>query len=581
MSVRHVSAAMTGFSPVVGTAAQSRIIKELRKMGSWWKSDRFAMIGLSCKSALAAGSVAGLLLVAACGDKEESNGQAASEAAPVAAIDPAQAPLIQKAIEDYLLLAEGPESQRVVHHGSVKVTPGTDAFDVAIDGVYIGPKEGGRLDVGTVNYRLTPKGTDGYLASDLKHATTMSVKEKDGKESGKLTLNTKAFSAEWSSNLQAVLAMDWQIADISAKDNAPNAGDFSAAALNILVASTDKGSGVIDQTATFDVVNLAAKDQAQGTFSLGKMTIKGVMAGLKVKEYVAKSREMQIAMAEIAEAQMAAASTAQATADGSSNATPTAPAAEMTPEQRQKLSDALKGMAGLLSGIVYDIDLADIGFKNPDGSEPFHLAKGNFDLGFTGLDTEKGSMTFGLGHEGLVIKDPAFAVSPIYQKVLPTSGNLALKLDDVPSKEFWALVGDNFPSMMTADAAQAEVTVQVMGIAMQQLMMKSPMKLTVAPSGLNSEALQVDLTGAFDVKPDAAYGVVGGLDINLHGLDTAMALANEAAKTSPDAAQIVGTLAMIQAMAKRENGSDGKPVDKLKLEVDAVGATKVNGTPFP
>ena len=37
---------------------------------------------------------------------------------------------------------------------------------------------------------------------------------------------------------------------------------------------------------------------------------------------------------------------------------------------------------------------------------------------------------------------------------------------------------------------------------------------------------------------------------------------------------------MIQSMAKREDGSDGKPVDKLKLEVDATGNTMVNGMPM-
>jgi hypothetical protein len=241
------------------------------------------------------------------------------------------------------------------------------------------------------------------------------------------------------------------------------------------------------------------------------------------------------------------------------------------------MSDAMKGMAGLLSGIVYDVDVADIGFKNKDGSEPFHLAKGSFDMGFTGLDAEKGSISFGVGHEGLVINDPQFTASPIYAKVLPTAGNLAIKLDDVPSKEFWALVGDNFPNLMTADPAQSEAAAGVMFVAMQQLLQKAPMKLTVAPSGLVSEAVQVDAIGAFDVKPDAVFGIVGALDVNLHGLDEAMKLANEAAQSSPDAAQIVGGLAMIQSMAKRETGADGKPVDKLKLEVDAAGDTKVNG----
>jgi hypothetical protein len=79
------------------------------------------------------------------------------------------------------------------------------------------------------------------------------------------------------------------------------------------------------------------------------------------------------------------------------------------------------------------------------------------------------------------------------------------------------------------------------------------------------------------VHPDAVLGLIGALDVDVHGLDAALQLATEAAQSSPDAAQVVGSLAMIQSLAKRETSSDGKPVDKLKLEVDATGDAKVNG----
>ena len=81
-----------------------------------------------------------------------------------------------------------------------------------------------------------------------------------------------------------------------------------------------------------------------------------------------------------------------------------------------------------------------------------------------------------------------------------------------------------------------------------------------------------NFTQGFDV-----FDNEGALDIGLHGLDEALNLAKEAAQNSPNAAQIMGGLSMIQSMAKREAGSDGKPIDKLKLEVDAAGDAKVNG----
>lgn len=547
-------------------------------MGRWWNVEAAGMIGLSCRNALAAGSVAALLLVAACGDKEENQAagnQAATEsAAPAPAIDAAKAPLIQKGIEEYLQLAEGPESTRVLHHGAIKVTPGADAFDVAIEGVYFGKKDEGYLDIGTISYKLTPKGEDGYLASALTHAATMNAKDKDNNVVGVLNLTTKSFSGEWSSTLGTFLALDWQAADIDAKDTKANGGHFAAKTMSAIVTSSDKGSGLFDQSGKFQVTGFSAQDVEGGSFNLAQLDFNGLMTAVKLKEYVAKTREAQALMAEFAEA-------AAKTEAGAQNGTTTTPAqAGITPEQAAKFGELIKSFSGLIGGVKYDIAVTDAGFKNKDGSEPFHLGQGGFNLGFNGLDQEKASVNLGLSHDKLAINDPELTADPLFTKLLPASGKLDVNLTEVPSKELWQLVGDNFPNLVAGDEAHAQAAAGVMFIALQQLMQKAPMQLTVAPSGLTSEVMQLDATGNFDVQPNATLGLVGALDIGLHGLDEAMKLANEAAQSSPNAAQIVGGLAMIQSMAKRETGSDGKPVDKLKLEVDQAGEAKVNGMPL-
>ncbi|MBI2255903.1 MAG: hypothetical protein HYU58_14870 [Proteobacteria bacterium] len=544
-------------------------------MGNWWKSDRLVTV---CKSSLAAGSVAALLLVAACGDKEDEaagsgNAAATSEAASVAAIDPAQAPIIQKAIEDYLQVMEGPADQRIVHHAAVKVTPGANSFEVAIEGIFIGQKDETRLDVGTIGYKLTPKGTDGFTASDLTHANLIPAKDKDNLTVGSLEITTKAFSGEWSTSLQTFLALDWQAADITAKDSTPHGGNFSATGINAKLTSADKGNGLFDQNGIFELTGFKAADAEGGSFELGKLSGNGLMSAMKLKDYVAKTRELQSLMAEVAET--AAKSPGSATGD-TTGATPAEPTG-LNDGQTKKLATLIKDMAGLIGGLTYDVAFNDASFKNKDGSEPFHLGEGKFNIGFTGLDQEKAVVNLGISHAGLAIKDPDFASDPLFAKLLPASGKLDINLTEVPSKELWALFGDNFPNLVSADPARSDAAAGVMFIALQQLLQKAPMKLTVAPSGLNAEVMQLDATGNFDVKPEAALGVVGALDVALHGLDEAMKLANEAAQSSPNAAQIVGGLAMIQSMAKRETGGDGKPVDKLKLEVDAAGEAKVNG----
>lgn len=554
-------------------------------MGNWWKLDRPAAhqlttFGLACRSSLAAGSVAALLLVAACGDKEDdaaSKGDATetSETASAVAIDPAQAPIIQKAIEDYLKITEGPADQRILHHAAVKVTPGSNSFDVAIDGVLIGEKAGQHLDVGTIGYKLTPRKDDSYTVSDLTHATLMSVNDKDNKEVGSVAITTKAFSGQWSSSLQNFLALDWQAADILAKDSAADGGNVSAAGLSAKLASNDKGGGLFEQNGGLELTGFKALDNAGGSFEIGKFSAGGLMAGIKLKEYGEKAREMQALMAEIAET---AANAEETTPPATNEPVSGVDIAGLTEAQAQKFGTILKDLVGLVESVTYNVSIADATSKNKDGTEPFRLGSGKFDLRFDGLNQEKATFNLGMSHDGLAINDPEFASEPLFAKLLPASGKLDLNLTDVPSKELWTLVGDNFPNLVSNDPARSDAAAGVLLVAMQQLLQKAPMKLTVAPSGLNSELLQVDAVGNFDVKPEAAMGVVGALDVSLHGLDETMKLVTHAAQSSPNAAQIVGVLAMIQSMAKRDTSSDGKPVDRLKLEVDATGDTKVNGT---
>ena len=455
------------------------------------------------------------------------------------------------------------------------MTPGSEAFDVAIEGLRFGAEGEDHLDIGTVTYRLTPTEAGSYIASDLKHAETFPFKDKDGKESGRLAMKTKSFTGEWVSELQSFTTLNWQATDIVAMEEGAGAGDMRAASLTASLTSTDKGNGRFDQQGEFGLTGFTAKDTVGGTFAFENMAGKIAMSGIVLKEYVAKSREMQTLMAEVAEANAKAAQAA-ASADTADGSTPP-PAATMTPEQTQKLSGLIKGMSGLVSGVTYDFDFTNMSFKEADGRESFTLKQGNVDLGFSGLDAEKAAMSFGIGHDGLVMKDLSTMAPPQLEKLMPAAGSLSVTLSDVPSKDLWALLGDRFPGLLAADESQAEAAINVMFLAVSELLQKSPMKLVVAPSGLDSEAMQVDASGAFDVRPEAMFGLIGALDVDVHGLDEAMKLATEAAQTSPEAAQLVGAFAMIQSLAKRENSADGKPVDKLKIEVDAMGDTKVNG----
>jgi len=74
-------------------------------------------------------------------------------------------------------------------------------------------------------------------------------------------------------------------------------------------------------------------------------------------------------------------------------------------------------------------------------------------------------------------------------------------------------------------------------------------------------------------------GVVGALNVAIRGMDDLVALAQQTPDDF-DAQQVMGTAGMLQQFSAREQGADGKPVDKFKIEIDQAGQILVNGKPM-
>jgi hypothetical protein len=118
-----------------------------------------------------------------------------------------------------------------------------------------------------------------------------------------------------------------------------------------------------------------------------------------------------------------------------------------------------------------------------------------------------------------------------------------------------------------------------MVVALQAVFQSSGAKIEVAPSQLLSQLVEIKADGAFDVQPQAAFGIVGGLNVAIRGIDDLLALAQKTPEDY-DAQQAMGSIQMLQAYSAREQGADGKPVDKFKIEVGEDGQMLVNGKPM-
>ncbi len=510
------------------------------------------------------------LLLAACGGK---NNEAALK----------QAAEIQKGIEDYLAVMEGPAEVRVLSHEKVTVAlpEKGEGFLVTVDGVKLGSKEAGFLQIGQVAYALAAKDAKTYTASDLKIAGLMPFIGVDGKQSGALKLTPGAFAAEWSSELQTFLSLDFTATDLQAADSAGSGADIRAKLLSWKHQGTDKGSGVSDIVGTLGLEGFSAKDTTDGTVAMDKLTGKFSISGLRMAVYLEQVKKLRDVMGRLSAVAEAEAKAATAGADASAQpATPVPAPAQLSDADKKVLADYVRAIPKMFSGFLYQFDIAGLSFTAADGSKPFALGAAGFSFGAGGIDAEKAQIDLGISHDGLALSDPEFN-DPLIKAVLPKTGSLALSLTDIPTQKLLDTVADALPNMLVNDPAMAEAGAYMVMGSLTQLLQQSNLKLKVNPSSWTGEVTTLKANGDFLVNPQSVMGAVGTLHLALSGLDELIKLAGDLAQTSPDAGQMIGMLQMLQSMAQRENGSDGKPVDNFKVEVKPTGETLVNDKPLP
>lgn len=491
--------------------------------------------------------VAGLLALAGC-DKGPDRAEVAAD--------------LKAGVEKQLQLMEGGPG-KAMSHTAVSVTPQDDDFYlVSIEGLKAQPGPDGYLDIGTISYLAKPRDETSYDISGLKVAGTMPFKGTDGTDRGKLTLTTKAFSGVWSKDLGTIEKLDAEFADVAATDD--QGGDVRVANLKFSGGLADKGGGLFDSAGHVVLSGFAAKDTEKGVFTISESRLDASYDSINLKEYQAAATKYQdLMMKQLAAEQ----------AGGTSGQTPAA----LTPEEGKAMADAVAAMAKAVKG--GDFKLALSGLKYSDGdTEPFSLASFTLGSAIDGVNQPKATLGFDLAYRDLVVANDEMA-GPVQQASLPKTGNFGVKVTEIPGQDLMKVLTDNLPGMMSTDQALAEANAMAMLVALQAVFQTSGARIEVTPSELAAQLVNLKADGSFNVTPQAMWGVVGALNVVVTGMDDLMALAQQ----TPDdynAQQAIGSIEMLKQYSAREQGADGKPVDKFKVEVDESGRILVNGKPM-
>jgi hypothetical protein len=216
---------------------------------------------------------------------------------------------------------------------------------------------------------------------------------------------------------------------------------------------------------------------------------------------------------------------------------------------------------------------------DPQGGSTVQIAQGGMAFGVKGIDTDKAQASFSIKHDGLAVNDPMFE-DALAKALLPKSGNLSLVATDIPVPSLVEGVAQALPELTSADPQVAQGGQFMMMGALMSALSKSTLKLNIEPSAIETEQAKLSADGEIKLAMETPQKAVGVVNFALLGLDNLIGLASGLAEQSPDAQQAMGFLSMLQALAQRETGADGKPVDKYKVDLTETGAVLVNGKPL-
>jgi hypothetical protein len=485
---------------------------------------------------------------------------------------------LQKSVEDYLAQIEGPQDKRIVSHSAVKVTPQQDAgYLVSVDGIKVNSASDGYLDIGTISYVLTPKDDKTYDASQLKIPADMPFKTTDGQAAGGIKVTNKAFTGSWQRDTQSFTKLDLQLADLSMLDTKHN-GDVKMAAVNLSIDSADKGQGLWDQNGKLVLGGIDVANETGGHVTIKEMDVTSAVGGLKLVEYATKLRAMREALGKQAAATPAA-GTSTATSGATTGTTAGSGDAAGTPAEAA-IKDFATALPSLLATFGSDFHVMGLSYQAPDQSGSFDLGKAGFALSATGFDKPKASVKLSIDHDALVVNAPQMQ-SELMKALLPGNGALIISLNDVPTKDLSSLFADAAMTFGHADPAAMEAQSALLFAKLQQLLQQDGVSLKIEPSHLTSPATNIDATGDFSIQATAVHGAVGALNIGVTGIDQVIALAQKQSEQDPEAAQYVAMAQTLLTYATREQGSDGKAIDKFKVDVPQTGQLTVNGKPLP
>ena len=465
-----------------------------------------------------------------------------------------------------------PEQGASYAYEAIDVAPRDDSFRVTMSGltVLLDPSDGTRLEVGTAAFTMHPAGElagDGvYRISDAELPNAMGIVYGDGTPQAGVRLGNFSLDALWSFAYLTTLSLDLAMGGIEVVEPS-NQTLVKLDGLSADIRSDQKSGD------RYDMALSARFDQLSGGDDTGQFEVGEVMVLSQITDY-----DLAAAAAIYGEIEEALKQPG-------------------SPEQQ-----ATNMIDLMLAQNFWQVDsetqIALENMRADGGPGDVAVSLDSLELGFGLEDADQAlaRTTFGFTQSGFQISgDDPNLQSQLAQGLMPDQSAMQIDVERLPLREIVSLVGTMASEAMAVDPALQgqpgngaggglEAMMLPLMFQLNQLMTQAGTVINIRDTGVETSIASLDMAGSFDVDPQAAFGIKGGLLASLTGLDALLQAAQEA-MGSPDEAlrdfalNVMLALGSLQAYTDRSE-TDGQVVDRYDLQVDPSGLISVNGQPL-
>ncbi|PWC97745.1 hypothetical protein [Azospirillum sp. TSO5] len=442
--------------------------------------------------------------------------------------------------------------------GEPTVKPAGDHYDVALPRLSAEDAEGTLFDIGTVLLSVTPK-DDGQYGVAITLPSAIKVQNLDDNDeyvdAATISIGKQSFTSTWSGTLETLLTVDAAYNDI-AVSAADGKGKISVASMTMVQdLKPEAGTGgatLWSGPAAFAFGGLSVKDDKNKELA-------------KIGGVTAEATYTRVDLTKVSALQKLSEQTA------AKGVAPTS--AELLPK--------LQGMFGGISGAMR---LSNLSFVNPEDGTQVSLGQLAFRSGLTDLDQALSTVSM-----GMEARDFSMTPSPAPEAFTPRAFEVKLSVAKLPNSALWKAFTE------LAKAAEAEETQPKKGAktkaappppSSEMVMQQAMAAMGEAGTELRIDALNLDTpatagtaNGAVKVATQAAFGVTGGATVLLRGIDAAVKAMQPAPGAKPDkeTQDLLGGLAMVQAMGQPGKDDTGADVRTYKIDLTEAGQLLLNG----